>query len=136
MGTIADTTPIEGQRLERWAVMPGGTGIRLDFLAADGTPQRIVLSFDALSGLLMTLPRMLQSALDARCADGSLRVVQPLGRWRIEQPAGCAGLILKLATPDGFEIAFAVDGHHAGSLGAALLTAPRETHPAPTRRPH
>jgi hypothetical protein len=42
----------------------------------------------------MTLPRMLQAALDQRCVDGSLRVTQPLDNWRLEQPQGEAGLIL------------------------------------------
>ena len=66
--------------------------------------------------------------------------------------AGTAGnrdaLILKLGTQDGFEVAFALDEDHAGSLGAALLSAPREipgqipgeipreVTPAPAKRPN
>ena len=80
--------------------------------------------------------RMLQTALDARFADGSLRFVQRLGRWALEQAESDAGLILKLGTRDGFEVAFALNGQDADSLGAALLAAPDETNQPNMRRPH
>ena len=131
-----DALPIEGQQLTTWAVLPGGTQIRLDFTAADGRTHRIVPPFDTLSGLLMTLPRMLQSALDARFADGSLRVVQRLGAWQLEQLEGDSGKLLKLGTTDGFEVAFVLNDAHAGSLGSALLATPNDITPALTRRPH
>jgi hypothetical protein len=127
--------PIEGTELTSWGVLPGGTQICLDFIAIDGGTHRIVLPVDALSGLMMTLPRMLQSALDERFPGGSLRIVQPLAKWQLEQQEIEDGLILKLGTKDGFEVAFALDEEHAGSLGAALLETPCE--PGPTsRRPN
>src|SRR5579871_3227794 len=98
--------PIEGQRLESWSVLPGGTHVSLGFIATDGETHRIVLPVDVLSGLMMTLPRMLQSALDERFPCGSFRVVQWLGDWRLEGQAASDGVILKLSTPDGFEVAF------------------------------
>ena len=127
---------IDGQRLTAWAVLPGGTRIQLDFTSNDGTTHRIVLPFDALSGLLMTLPRMLQTALDTRFADGSLRFVQRLGGWALEHVESDAGLILKLGTRDGFEVAFALISRDADSLGAALLAAPDDTNQPDMRRPH
>jgi hypothetical protein len=127
--------PIEGTELTSWGVLPGGTQISLDFMAADGAKHRIVLPVDALSGLMMTLPRMLQSALDERFPNGSLRVVQRLGKWQLEQQEIGDGLILKLGTKDGFEVAFALNPDHADSLGTALLEAPRETETT-ARRPH
>jgi hypothetical protein len=131
-----ETHPIEGSQLTTWAVLPGGTRIRLDFAGTDGTTHRIVLPFDALTGLLMTLPRMLQTALDTRFADGSLRFVQQLNRWVLEQAECDAGLILTLATRDGFEVAFALNGHDACSLGTALLAAPDEINQPRMRRSH
>jgi hypothetical protein len=118
--------PIEGERLTSWNVLPGGTQVALDFTAIGGEQHRIVLPVDALSGLLMTLPRMLQSALDERFPGGSLRIVQRLGKWQLEQQEIDDSLILKLGTRDGFEVAFALDEEHAGSLGAALLDQPRD----------
>jgi hypothetical protein len=125
--------PIEGEQLTAWAVLAGGTHVRMDFTSTDGTPHRIVLPFDLLSSLLMTLPRMLQTALNARFSDGSLRFVQCLGSWQIEQAEGDAGLILRLGTRDGFEVAFALNRNDADALGTALLLTPEIP---PLRRPN
>ncbi len=127
---------IEGQNLTTWAVLPGGEQVCLAFAATGGETHRIVLPFDALTGLLMTLPRILQLALDERFPDSTLRVVHPLGDWRLEQAKGDNGLILKLGTRDGFEVAFAVPEEEAGSLGTALLTTGSETNSTLTRRPN
>lgn len=125
--------PIEGEQLTAWTILAGGTHVRMDFIGTDGTPHRIVLPFDALSGLLMTLPRMLQTALNARFSDGSLRFVHLLGTWQIEQAEANAGLILRLGTRDGFEVAFALNPCDAHALGAALMTAP-DVEPSNMRR--
>lgn len=135
-GVPTDVRAIEGRGLTAWSVLPGGNRIRLDFSDRNGAAHHIVLPFDALTGLLMTLPRMLQTALDARFADGSLRFVQPLGRWRLELAENASGLILQLGTRDGFEGAFALNGHNADQLGAALLAAPNEPNQPEMRRPH
>jgi hypothetical protein len=132
----ANGLPIEGQRLTSWKILPGGEHIRLEISAADGTAHSVVLPFDALSSLLMTLPRMLQAALDARCSSGSLRVAQILGKWRLEQAAGETDLILKLATPDGFEVTFAVNSNVAALLGTALVTSASAAEPVPTTHLH
>jgi hypothetical protein len=131
-----DALPIEGHELNFWAVLPGGQQICLGFIDANGRTHRIVLPFDALTGLLMTLPRMLQSALDERFPDGSLRVVHPLGPWLLEAAAGDNGLILKLGTPDAFEVAFSVRDEDAGPLGAALLGSPNGVNSNLMRKPH
>jgi hypothetical protein len=125
MSQTGDDQPIEGLQLTTWAVMPGGGDVLLNLATADGGTCGLVLPFDALSSLLMTLPRMLQAALEARSSDASLCVAQPLGRWRVEEVQGRPGLVLKLATPDGFEVAFAMDGGTTSSLGMALVTASR-----------
>jgi hypothetical protein len=127
---------IEGEKLTTWSVLPGGGQVCLGFAAIDGETHHIVLPFEALTGLLMTLPRMLQSALDERFPDSTLRVVHPLGDWRLEQTEGNGGLILKLATRDGFEVAFALPDEDAGSLGTALLTTAEQPTSTLTRRPN
>jgi hypothetical protein len=129
-------TPIRGETFTAWSVLPGGTEVSLDFVAVDGEAHQIVLPVDTLSGLMMTLPRMLQSALDERFPCGSLRVVQRLGRWQLERSATDGGLILKLGTTDGFEVAFAIYDEHAGSLGAALHETPCGADPTLMRRPN
>ena len=114
--------PIEGERLTTWRVLTGGNRIALDFVATDGENHSIVLSVDALSGLMMTLPSMLQSALDERFPNGAFRIVQQLAGWQLEQQAAATdGLILKLRTAEGFEVSFALATENAGCLGVALL---------------
>jgi hypothetical protein len=130
-----DTCPIEGQELTSWAVLAGGTHVRMEFIGTDSTPHRIVLPFDVLSGLLMTLPRMLQTALDARFSDRTLRFVQQLGKWHIEQAEANTGLIPRLGTRDGFEVAFVLNDRDADALGTALVAAPG-AEPLNVRRPN
>src|SRR5580692_6949979 len=124
---------IEGQALATWAILPGGAQVCLSFTASDGETHRIILPFAALTWLLMTLPRILQTALDERFPDSTLRVVHPLNAWRLEQSEGDNGLILKLGTRHGFEVAFAVPDDDAGSPGSVLLT---PTNGTSTRRPN
>ena len=107
-----DMDLIEGAQLTGWS------------LPAAGTMNRIVLPFEMLGSLLMTLPRMLQAALNARFPDGSLRFVQRLGTWRIEHAEANSGLILRLSTQDGFEVAFVLGDHDADAFGTALRAAP------------
>src|SRR5580693_4014494 len=113
----SDVLSIESEGLTTWAVLTGGTHMRINFIGIDGTAHR------------------LQTALDARFPDGSLRFVHQLGAWQIEQAAAGAGLILKLCTPDGFEVAFALNDHDAEQLGAALTAAPRK-YRSDIGRPH
>jgi hypothetical protein len=132
----ATSNHIAGQKLTTWAVLPGGEQVCLGFAAPTGETHRIILPFEALTGLLMTLPRILQTALDERFHDSTLRVVHPLGAWQLELAEGGNGLILKLGTRDGFEVAFAVPDEDACSLGAALLTPADEANSIQTRRPN
>ncbi len=125
--------PIEGKQLTSWSVLAGGTHVGMDFVGLDGTSHRIVLPFEALSSLLMTLPRMLQTALNTRFADDSLRLVQCLSSWRVEQAEADPGLILSLGTKDGFEVAFTLGDGDADALGSALVAAPERQTP---RRPN
>lgn len=59
----AHVRTIKGEELTTWAVLTGGTHVRMYFIGSDGAAHRLVLPFDVLSGLLMTLPRILQIAL-------------------------------------------------------------------------
>src|ERR1700689_3352252 len=86
-----DAEPIEGESLTTWRVLTGGNRIALDFVATDGENHSIVLSVDALSGLMMTLPLMLQTALDERFPNGAFRIVQQLAGWQLEQQAATDG---------------------------------------------
>jgi hypothetical protein len=56
----------------------------------------------------MTLPRLIECALQKLHADPSLRYVFPLGGWGIETSTDRNAVILNLQTPDGFAVSFGV----------------------------
>jgi hypothetical protein len=111
---------IIGERLTSWAVAEGGEHVRLGFEDEAGQPCAVALPIAVLSALMMTIPRMLQQALEARFADGSLRMIHELGEWRVERAVGVDASILSLTTPDGFEVTFAVATPQADRLGQTL----------------
>lgn len=111
---------IKGQHLTTWSITADGAHVRLGLVDDNGRPCAVVLPIAVLSGLMMTIPRMLQDALRTRFSDGSLRMIHELGDWRVERAAGTDASILSLATPDGFEVAFAVATPQADKLGKTL----------------
>jgi hypothetical protein len=114
----AATRELVGEWLTTWSVSPDGSRARLGFADGAGRPCRIDLPVEAVSGLLMTLPRVLQAALDRR-GDGSARVVQPLGTWQLERAADPGRLILTLSTPDGFSVAFVLGADDLEAMAKA-----------------
>lgn len=111
-----------GEGLNVWSVSPDGERAHLGFEDTAGQKCRLNLPFDALSALLLTIPRILRAALLAR-GDRSARVVQPLGAWQLERGAGTRCMILTLATPTGFEAAFAVTPDQLTALSEAAAEA-------------
>jgi hypothetical protein len=118
-----DHVAIKGERLTTWAVTQDGERVRLSFEDEAGRPCAISLPVSLLSGLMMTIPRMLRQALNARFKDNSLRMTHELGDWRVERAAGADASILSLATADGFEVTFAVAASQAEGLGKTLRQA-------------
>jgi hypothetical protein len=92
--------------------------VQLGFEDMHGRRCRLDLPFEAVSALLMTIPRILRAALRVR-GDRSARVVQPLATWRVERAAGTGNLILTLATPTGFDVTFAVAPDQLEAIGEA-----------------
>ena len=107
--------------------------MRLGFDDEDGRPCAISLPIPLLSGLMMTIPRMLNQALETRFPEGSLRMIHELGDWRVERAIGADAAILSLVTPDGFEVTFSVATPQADRLGQTLRhAATTRTKPAIT----
>jgi hypothetical protein len=115
---------IEGETLTSFQVSPDGTQFRLNLRDAEGGPASVTLPTDCLNQLVMTMPRIAAEALCARFHDNSLRLVYPIGDWTIESALGDPKLILTLRTPDGFEIAFAIDSEDIARMG--VVAAERE----------
>ena len=102
---------VEG--LTSWTVSEDGERIRLGFEDGVGRRRRLDLPFDAVSSLLLAIPRILRTALRAR-GDRSARVVQPLGAWSV------AGEVFGLLVDD---VAFAVAPHQLAAMSEAADSA-------------
>jgi len=103
-----DSTPneIDVRSLTKHQVTPDGSVICLNIENAGGRPIVLRLPSFCVEQLLMTLPHLLSKALQARYGDESMRVVFPLGNWRLEAAEGSKDFILTMSTSDGFEVAF------------------------------
>src|SRR5215813_10841912 len=99
-------TTIHGQQLTTFAVSPDGTSFAIHVSDEEGRPASLVLPAECLSALMMTLPEMQRQCLTRRFDNDSLRVVYPVGDWKVEggDPAGT--VIVTLKTPDGFQVSF------------------------------
>lgn len=116
--SMAAVSELVGEALTTWSVSHDGSRVRLGFADRDGEPCRIDLPMEAMSVLLLTLPRILQCALDTR-DDGSKRIVHPLGGWQLEQAAEQGELILTLRTSEGFDVAFALAPDQLAAMAEA-----------------
>jgi hypothetical protein len=96
-----------------------GSSVRLVFEAKDGQAASLILPIHCIQQLLMTLPHAASKAIRARHGDDTLRLVFPLGDWKLERAAGASELILTLNTPDGFEVAFSMDHNAIAQMSRA-----------------
>lgn len=112
---------IVGKALTTCQVDPTGDLFRFGFEGVDGRPASVVLPVDCLRSLLMTLPNVIEQALQARYGDDTLKVVYPMGGWSLEAAAGSSSTILTMTTPDGFKVSFALSPEDAGGLATSLV---------------
>jgi hypothetical protein len=121
---------IDGQTFTTCEVAPNGDAISLGFVDATGNPATIRLSSDQASALLMTLPGLIDRALQTRFGDQSLRYAYPLASWIVEQSSDPSQCIVTLRTVDGFGVCFSLPCQQQIELGEALVArlAPKITH--------
>ena len=111
---------IETQSLTSWEVAPNGA-ISLGFVSSSGRPQTIWLSLNELGALVMTLPGLIDRALQARYGDGSLRYAYCLESWVLEQSSDPTQIMITLRTIDGFSVCFSMPHAQQTKLGEALV---------------
>ena len=80
----------------------------------------------------MTLPGLINKALQTRFGDQSLRYAYPLASWVVEQSSDLTQGIVTLRTVDGFSVCFSMPRKQQIGLGKALVAefAPKMTHHA------
>jgi hypothetical protein len=107
-------------------VLRDGTAIRLDLVDESGADVSLQLPFDQAQAVAMTLPSLLTRALKSLTGSDTARYVFPLEHWTVERTDGGDGLLLTLATDDGFQVCFAIPAAACDGLGTTLVGHARE----------
>jgi hypothetical protein len=112
---------IETQSLTTCEVAPDGGAISLCFVDSHGRPATIRLSLNHVGALVMTLPALIDKALQTRYGDKSLRYAYPLASWVVEQSSDPSQAMITLRTVDGFSVCFTLPRDQQSELGEALV---------------
>jgi hypothetical protein len=115
---------IETQSLTTCEVAPDGGAISLGFVDQEGRPATIRLSLNQVGALVMTLPGLIDKALQTRFGDTSLRYAYPLASWSIEQATDPRQTMVTLRTSDGFSVCFSIPREQLSQLGDAMVAQP------------
>ena len=115
---------IDTQALTSCEVAPDGGAIWLGFVDTTGNPATIRLSLNQVGALAMTLPGLIDKALQTRFGDQSLRYAYPLESWLIEQSSDPTQGMVTLRTVDGFSVCFSIPRDQQSELGEALVAPP------------
>ena len=115
---------IETQALTSCEVAADGGAISLGFVDSTGNPATIRLSLNQVGALAMTLPGLIDKALQTRFGDVSLRYAYPLASWLVEQSSDPTQIMVTLRTVDGFSVCFSIPRQQQSELGEALVAEP------------
>ena len=114
---------IETQSLTSCEVAADGA-ISLGFVDSTGNPATIKLSLNQVGALAMTLPGLIDKALQIRFGDQSLRYAYPLASWAVEASSDPSQGMVTLRTVDGFSVCFSIPRQQQNELGEALAAQP------------
>ena len=115
---------IDTQALTTCEVAADGGAVSLGFVDSDGKPATIRLSLNQVGALAMTLPGLIDKALQTRFGDQSLRYAYPLASWKVEQSSDPSQGMVTLRTVDGFSVCFSIPREQQSELGEALVAQP------------
>src|SRR3982074_946764 len=101
-------------------VAKDGGAISLGFVDTTGNPAIVRLPLNQASALAMTLPGLIDQALQTRLGDQSVRHAYPLASWVLEQSSDPTQNMVTLRTMDGFSICFSIARRQQTELGDAL----------------
>jgi hypothetical protein len=115
---------IDTQALTTCEVAADGGAISLGFVDSTGNPATIRLSLNQVGALAITLPGLIDKALQTRFGDQSLRYAYPLASWVVEQSTDPTPGMVTLRTADGFSVCFSIPRQQQSELGEALVAQP------------
>src|ERR1700721_3363802 len=114
---------IDTQLLTSCEVAADGA-ISLGFIDSSGNPATIKLSLNQGGARAMTLPGLIDKALQIRFGDQSLRHAYPLASWAIEASSDPTQGMVTLRTVDGFSVCFSIPRQQQSELAEALVAQP------------
>src|SRR5215510_13453711 len=100
---------VEIKDLTTYEVAPDGSSIRMNFVDVDGKKASIIVPIQNLQQLAFTIPKMVSEALLAAYGNPALRLVHKVELWKLERGDDGKSVILTFATPDHFQMSFAVE---------------------------
>jgi hypothetical protein len=118
---------IQTEVLTTCEVAADGKAVSLGFLDSNGMPASVRLSVSQIGALIMTLPGLVEKALQIRFGDQSLRYAYPLASWVIEQSTDPTQRMMTLRTTDGFSVCFSMPRDQQSELGEALVAQPAQS---------
>jgi hypothetical protein len=107
-------------RLTTCGVLHDGQMVNLDLVDDAGAAVSLQLPFDQAQAIAMTLPSLLTHALRSITGSATARYVFPLDRWTVEQSKEHKGLLVTLATDEGFQVSFGIPAEACRGLGLTL----------------
>ena len=115
---------VETKALTSCEIAADGDAISLGFVDSHGNPATIRLSLNQVGALAMTLPALIDKALQTRYGDQCLRYAYPLESWLVEESTDPAHGMMTLRTVDGFSVCFSIPRQQQSELGEALMLQP------------
>src|SRR5215470_5739717 len=118
-------TEIDAVALTNFEVALDGSSVRLNVRDHAGQPASLILPASCINQLLMTIPRMVETALRNSHGDDSLRFVHPIESFALELAGSDSGgqprLILTIETGGGFKASFGAGEEVMIRLGQTLV---------------
>jgi hypothetical protein len=108
------------KELTTYKISEDGQSVTLKMLDELGAEAALSFGIGELGNLVMTLPGLIETALQRQLRDGSFRFAYPVGSWAIEESTDPSSLIVTLRTKDGFGVSFSMPRGNAMRLAHSL----------------
>ncbi len=116
---------IRGSALTTFDLSPDGSQVRFNVRDENGVSGALELPASCLSQMLMTLPLIIQQALRRSQRDNTLKLVYPLGEFRLEageaDEHGVRRYILTMQAEPPFEISFSATSLQLGTIAQSVI---------------
>lgn len=111
------------KEMTTYDISDDGSTVTLSLVDDAGNPTSLRFKIPDLGNLSVTLPSLIEAALQRRLRNASFRYAYPIGSWSVEQAADPTSLIVTLRTADGFGVSFCMPRGNAAKLGRSLTEA-------------